>query len=565
MSKSASTSFKDIRELINQCEFKKALGVIKQYESDSKLKKEDLLLILVLKCEILNKLGNFPETLKITKEIIPESQKMKLPLITFDVIVHQSEALWRTGQLKEHLKLIKQAEEILAKFKETPNDAINEREAILRYLKMGVPYIRGEYELGHEYGNQGLEFAKKSKSNVIIAQLKNAIGNLYKQQLNVKQAKETFTKALKLAESINNEQEMAQAYNGLGSLLRRERKFKDALDYQKRALELNEKIGSMRDVPYYYNDLGNIYIVRFELDLAKEYLLKYVNIMGEKIIGIQVTLSNLGYIFYLKGDFDEALKYYMKSLKICERIGDRRRIMPRVLYNLINLLVDKGDKDQAQRYLEQLKLINDLTESERIRHMYTFAKAIVFKAGTRISDWSEAIELYEKALGESDIPAYWSVVALTNISAILLKELYMTAEEEIFEEVKRNIEKLISVAQTKKFHGLLARSYRLQAKLKLAELKVSEAKDCLLKATMITEDKGLTKLAKEIVSERELLENQKNLWEKLSKEKKPLAEALNYLSLDKGIQSITKETVIKEQDEQTGEITDYKTLFAIRY
>ena len=564
MSTSVNKQLAEIELLIIQCSFKKALDLINTFEKQKGVKKDDLLACKVLKCDLLNKTGKHPEVIKLADEIIEASKDAKHIVMKLDGLLQKSEALWSLANVRDHLVTIQVCVQIISNLDELPSIVLSKRKAYLQNLKMGVPYMRGEYELAIEFGKQGIEFAEESKEKLILARLDNGLAMNYKQQGDVDGAMDYFNKAIKLAEELGNKQEAAFALAGQAVLFLQKRDFNKAIELRQKAIEMNEKTGALRDLPYIYHNLGNIYSQMHELDLALENYLKYLSFLGENIIGAQVALSNSGYIYYRKGDLKTALEFYLKALKVCEAVGDQRRILPRVLYNLIKLSIDLEDQAEAQKYLEHLKLISDLADNERITRMYTYSSGFLNKASSRMGDWSKALGIFEEELKKKGLPSYWVVVSLINIAEILLRELHMTGEQVIFDDVKNRIEDLISIAEEDKYYMLLAEAYWLQAQLDLAELNVDNAKNNLKKASVITKNKGLVKLAKDILLEQEKLENQLNTWEGYAKEKKSLMETLKHLTLEDGIKKVTKETILEEIDQRTGETLEYKTLFALK-
>jgi len=559
---SDNKQFQKIDKLIIKCQFSEALRSIDNILNLKNISDEDLAAGLVLKSEISNKLGEYAQAITFAEQVL--GGKSAPVLFQVDALLHKSEAFWRIGKFKEHMIALKTSEQLLLQLEAIPESEIEKRQILLLYLKGGVPYVKGEYDLAIEYANQGLKVANKIKSLKLQTILLISLGNNYKQKGEKDKAKDYFKQSIAIAKKQENKQDMALAYHGLARITYVELDFKKADNLFKEALALNEEIGSKRDVPYIYNDLANNHNQMLKLDLALENYLKYLSYQGENIVGLHIIFSNIGYVYYLKGDLENALKYYLKSLKICEAIGDKRRIMPKVLYNLITLLIDKSDVEGAKEYLEKLELISKLANNERITRMYRFASAFILKASKRMSDWSQAINIFEELLKSEKLATYWKVVSLINISEILLKELHLSAEKEILDDIKKRITKLILLADENKYFILLAKAYWLNAQLALAELDLKTAKTSLMKASMITEDKGLMKLADDISKEQNKLENQLGMWEDLVQQKKPLVESLKHLSLEDGIIEMKKEIVLEERDERTGKPFQYNTLFALR-
>ncbi|WP_421797698.1 tetratricopeptide repeat protein [Haliscomenobacter sp.] len=68
--------------------------------------------------------------------------------------------------------------------------------------------------------------------------------------------------------------------------------------------------------------------------------------------GEGATLNNISQIYYAKGDYDTALRYLEQSLAIRQQIGDRQG-EGATLNNISQIYDAKGDYDTALRYLEQ--------------------------------------------------------------------------------------------------------------------------------------------------------------------------------------------------------------------
>jgi tetratricopeptide (TPR) repeat protein len=116
----------------------------------------------------------------------------------------------------------------------------------------------------------------------------------------------------------------------------------------KNYFELAEAWTQFANTSFYIQDhyqLIGLYPQAFELN--QEVLTKNA---GEKHISI--ALVNMGLIFKLYGQNDQALKLYEQSLAIKQRIGDRQG-EGATLNNISQIYDAKGDYDTALRYLEQ--------------------------------------------------------------------------------------------------------------------------------------------------------------------------------------------------------------------
>ena len=73
------------------------------------------------------------------------------------------------------------------------------------------------------------------------------------------------------------------------------------------------------------NNIGYVLKKQGEIDLALKYYhksLKYQEQVGNKN-GIASSLGNIAYVYKEQSDISKALEYFDKSLKIAEAIGDK--------------------------------------------------------------------------------------------------------------------------------------------------------------------------------------------------------------------------------------------------
>ena len=54
------------------------------------------------------------------------------------------------------------------------------------------------------------------------------------------------------------------------------------------------------------------------------------------------------------------------------------------------------------------------------------------------------------------------------------------------------------------------------------------------------------------------------MWNRLKEQKAPIQETLKEVHLDNSVKQLAKETVIEVQDERTGDVIEYRKLFALK-
>ncbi|MGD2092498.1 MAG: tetratricopeptide repeat protein [Candidatus Aminicenantes bacterium] len=114
-----------------------------------------------------------------------------------------------------------------------------------------------------------------------------------------------------------------------------------------------------------YDRIGSLYFNFGEYDTALSYYEKSLKIDEERnhIKGVSSSLHQVGRISQEKGDYDEALKQYQKALEISEKIGDIKGVSSS-LHQVGMIYQDKGDYDEAlkqyQKSLEIKEKIGDI-------------------------------------------------------------------------------------------------------------------------------------------------------------------------------------------------------------
>ena len=557
------SKFDEIEQLIIHGDFKEAQNLLTKLEKSKGISKEDKLTCWVLQAEIFNHIGDHQKALDQIKLILKEANEQEFPLIYLDAFLQQSKVFSRIGNFDECIVLNEKCEQLLPSFRQLPAKVFAKRKALHLLNMSTIPYIRGEYDEAMEYFQQAHLFAQESKNNQLLCYVLIFIGIIYQFTNNFEEAEEYYNQGLTLAEEIGNKQEIARVYHFLGTLYMDKYDYTQSLEFFEKSILFAEDSGSKRDLKWIYGDFGIFYQNIFELDKALELFLKAQNLRKEDAYS-QVDLNSIGYTYHLKNDFNQAIKYYKKSLKICEEIGDKRRLLPYLLFNLINALIDNNELQQAQKYLDYFHKIFIEVNEKHVTNFYKLASALMLKTDTRIRKWIEAEQLLEQILEEEELAPLLRLIALLNLAELLLRELQHSGNKEILQEIEKTFTKLYAIAEKEHFYNLLINTLRLQSQLALVELSPQKALQFLSQALIISKDKKLEKLTEEITSEQQKLIEQIAKWEGFQEKKAPISETLKHVKLENGIKRISKETVLEVKDEETGKVIEYRKLFVLK-
>ncbi len=158
--------------------------------------------------------------------------------------------------------------------------------------------------------------------------------------------------------------------------------------------------------------------------------------------------------------------------------------------------------------LEQLKQISVDFDVGDIYQRFRLCQVLLFKTSTRIRDRGKAEELLVELVEDVTTYSIITKIALINLSELLLSELRSTGNSSILSEINSYVTILLKIAESKNSYLLYAEIYWLQAQMALLDLNTKKAKDLLLQAHKITEERGLILLRQEIENEQRKLDEQ---------------------------------------------------------
>ena len=145
-----------------------------------------------------------------------------------------------------------------------------------------------------------------------------------------------------------------------------------------------------------YNNIGLVLHNQGNYEKALEYHEKSLKIrqeIGDKK-GIGDCYSNIGIIYKIQGNYEKALEYHEKNLKIKQEIGDKRGMG--ISYNNIgNIYTEQGNYEMALEYYEKsLKIRQEIGDKKGIGDCYSNI-GIIYKIQ---GNYEKALEYHEKNL-----------------------------------------------------------------------------------------------------------------------------------------------------------------------
>jgi tetratricopeptide (TPR) repeat protein len=483
----------EIKEMMNKGELEKALKNINLIIEEAT--NPDIRLdAAVVKSDILNLMGEFQESLQIAERTLSKSIALSKNKQAVDAIIAITDQLFRLGNNDKGLELIRQGEEKIEQLKEE----LSPKEILLR------------------------EFYLKNRE----AAFYSAKGERFL-------AYELDKKNLKRAEKLEDKERLARCYNNFGLSAFYIGELDDAERALLEAVKYYDEMNEQASIGYALNNISMVYIFKGELNIAETYLnksIKFARKIGNEM-AIGFALISLGHINKIRGNYEESFENYLESYQLRERIGNDKNTSESLFY-LVDLALKTNKPQEAQKYYEEIKAMNDKTDNRIIAQRERVAKALLLQNESRARDKINAQTILMDVVEEEVADHELTVFAMLRLFELLLYELRTSENEEVLKELNELSEKIIKMAEKCGSSPMLAEITMLQAKLSLIELKTDEAQRKIRQALEIAKEKDLKSLIEIISQEKEQLEKQISTWDELANRESSFKERMDLAKMD---------------------------------
>jgi tetratricopeptide (TPR) repeat protein len=252
----------------------------------------------------------------------------------------------------------------------------------------------------------------------------------------------------------------------------------------------------------------------------------------------------MGEIYFQKGDLDQAIENYEKSLKIVE-YDSRYLLVAWVVRNydcLIKVFLYKGLFEKAKECLERFNQYLQKNKISTDFRGYKLSTARIMRSSSRIRERAEAEKILKEIIAghkalkvtRHRLPEEFSV-ALVELCDFYLEELRLTNDLKIIDDIQPLVLRLLKESERTNSYTLQAQSYLLYGIISLLLMNMGDARRYLAKAQQIADSHSLQLLAREISHEHDKLLEQLEGLESYKKKKMTLSERMELASLDETI------------------------------
>ncbi len=315
-----------------------------------------------------------------------------------------------------------------------------------------------------------LQQIKHTKSDIVRAKTLNNLANEYV-STNPKLMLEFATKALRVSKVIGFKLEEANAYHYIGNANVVLGNYSKALDCFSKAQTVfeneilagsDENINQIKNgLARAYGSIGYVFMEQSNYDKALQFNFKALKIFEEtkNLKKLASVYNNIGVIYKSQDDFFKALVYYEKCLDIQERLKDENIGTTTSNIGLIYLL--KKDYSKAlQRFNEAKRFFDQYPNPQGLAQLY-YNNGSYYK---EVHQYEKAIDYINRALNISN--SIENKFGIANAYAVL-GEIYLQQKD--YQKAREFTEKALGISKELKildkiqyFEKILSEIYEKQ-------------------------------------------------------------------------------------------------------
>lgn len=350
---------------------------------------------------------------------------------------------------------------------------------------------------------------------------------------------------IQVIDLCNKENDMVQLYNTyslIGSVYHEKGDYALGLANYELSLDSARKGGNQKYIAYALNDIGKLYIDRGEIDVAETYIHERSQMDETKIndrIDSAYTLYSQGELEFSRGNYEKAFQFFIDGYTKIELIGTSR-LESLGLSHLILTCVNLRLLYQADYYLNIEKELVERTNNINITGSYNYNRALVLRSKIRLTYVVQAQTILEEQLSDPKLSAEIRLKTMVLLAEILLEEVKITNNDEVFEILKQMIDKLYRIGVSTEAYNIIINTLILQSKFALIDGDFVAAMNNLDKAASYCEIKGLTSLAKKVANDRKSFEENITKWRAIEKQTPDLYDKIMMASIQEYLQDAQK-------------------------
>ncbi len=327
------------------------------------------------------------------------------------------------------------------------------KERAMIYLQYSSELIDRNISNALHYNKKAFDISKKYRLENELAISYYNFGLIYRAQSNNVDAVKNFEWSLEVYKRLNDLLGQVRCYNNIGIIYKNMGKLKLSMEYYLMTLEIAEKAGYNEGTVDAISNISVIYLQEENYEQAIIYLKKSYKL--QKNDEDRYTIfNNLGIANEKLGRYNEALKYYSKSLDICVKNSEyKKQAIP--LSNIGGIYLIQGAYDKALvRFKKVIKIEKRYNQKKDLIVSYTNI-SIAYRM---LKDYETALFYLNKAESIANEFSANSVLLKIYLNYALTYEeygKYVLSLDYLYRYIKLN-KKVYNIEKNKQIQELLA-------------------------------------------------------------------------------------------------------------
>ncbi len=186
-----------------------------------------------------------------------------------------------------------------------------------------VYYGQGNIAKSLEYHHKALKMREAVGNLLVISNSYSNIATIYNQQEENEMAAAYYEKALAIQRETSDKKGEAMTLNNMGNLFSEQGDLDKSLAYHMKSMRVHQEIGNQKGIAYASVGIAQDFMDKKQYDDAKPYLDSAVVIAREiNDADWEIrALNRLGQFYYVKEDYNQALKYGLEAYEKSMQIG----------------------------------------------------------------------------------------------------------------------------------------------------------------------------------------------------------------------------------------------------
>jgi len=443
-------------------------------------------------------IGNYQTAIKNLNSAIEYYKKADENFQCIDCILNRGEAYYFLGKYDLVLEEINRTQELLSKI---PRKSVNSKilKAKLYQLKGRYFSVKGQFEDALTILIRSQNLYKELDNIFALAKTQNLIAGEYCGIGKYERARELLAMAVDNFMLLGNKKMLGKTLNNLGILETQSGDYDSSIQNFKLATQMTREAGDKYGYATTLINIGFTYLEIGEFEKARKYFKN--GIKKEKKIGVQFAIAeafnNLGDLERSEGNFKKAIKFYKKSINQFKSIKAGPAYFDS-LSGLILTFLDKKDIKHVNEYINELENLFETYQTLKIKNSLKITKAYYYKHKNDPESSNTAKKLFKEVFEEKEVEFKKQVFCIINYCEITVKHYDINKNINDIDEIKNLTVELIKRANKAFSFRILAHSYMILGHIYSIQQSFEEAKECFIKAKLISEDKGLKLIKKSI-------------------------------------------------------------------